>query len=267
MDNIIDRASYPLHEQEQEAQKKRRMGLGVTGLANTIEAIGAPYASTRFLDIMRSILAGLRDTCYLASAELAAEKGAFPLFDRDKYLAGEFVPTVSSEARDLIEAKGIRNSHLLSIAPTGTISFCADNVSSGIEPVFSEEQERTIMTFDGPRQLEVQDYGYKFLGTMAKTADRCTAGDHLSVLSIANYYMDSAVSKTCNIPEDFPWDSFKDFYTLAWRNGCKGCTTYRTGGLRGAILKVSDPELKENDKAEAEDSCTVNPITGRRSCE
>lgn len=264
MDNIIDRARYPMHEQEQESQRKRRMGLGVTGLANTIEAMGFPYATLRFIDVMRSILAGLRDTCYLASAELAAEKGPFPLFNKDRYLGGEFIATVGGEARELIEAKGIRNSHLLSIAPTGTISFCSDNVSSGIEPVFAHEQERTIMTFDGPKIVEVQDYGYQFLGTLAKTADLCAARDHLLVLSCASYYMDSAVSKTCNVPEDFSWDEFKDFYQMAWKNGCKGCTTHRTGNLKGAILKAKEPS---DVKAETTDTCAVDPITGRRSCE
>lgn len=265
MDKVVDVAIYPMHEQEQEAQRKRRMGLGVTGLANTIEALGAPYASPKFLDIMRSIFAGLRDTCYLASAELAAEKGPFPLFDRDKYLAGEFIPTVSSEAREAIKTHGIRNSHLLSIAPTGTISFCADNVSSGIEPVFAHEMDRTIMTFDGPRQVEVTDYGYKFLGVNAKTAEECTAHDHIAVLSVASYYMDSAVTKTCNVPEEFPWEDFKDFYHLAWKNGCKGCTTYRTGCLRGAILKAKEKESGESKDTES--SCSVDPVTGRKSCE
>ena len=151
MDNVIDRTIYPLKEQEDEARDKRRMGLGITGLANAGELLGLSYGSTEFLAWTEKVLACLRDNTYRASAELAEEKGPFPLF-REEYLKSNFVRTLPASVKKEIRKHGIRNSHLTSIAPTGTISLVADNVSSGIEPVFSHSYERTIQTFDGPRQ-------------------------------------------------------------------------------------------------------------------
>jgi len=263
MDNVIDRAKYPLSEQEDEAKSKRRMGLGVTGLANCIEAMGLLYGSNPFVSSTANIMSALKNATYRASAELAAEKGSFPLYDQERYLSGRFIESLSDETRDLIARHGIRNSHLLSIAPTGTISFAADNVSSGIEPVYAYEAERALREFNGVRKVEVQDYGVRFLDTKGKISSRCSVIDHLNVLKIVSYHVDSAVSKTCNVPNGVSWDDFQSVYFQAWEAGCKGCTTHRTGNLRGAILvskdngEVPDPAL----------SCEFDPITGVRSCE
>jgi ribonucleoside-diphosphate reductase alpha chain len=261
MDNVVDRARYPLHEQEREARAKRRMGLGVTGVANAIEAMGYPYASDGFLQALGLILANLRNEAYRTSAHLAKEKGPFPLFQRDKYLEGKFIQNLPEDIQDLIYENGIRNSHLLSIAPTGTISFCADNVSSGIEPVFATKVKRVVNTLGGTETMEIEDYGYRFLGVEPKTTADCSVDDHLKVLICASSFVDSAVSKTCNVPTNIEWEAFKDVYVRAWAGNCKGCTTYRVGGKREAILQSADvPE--EEDAA-----CTYDAETGTRSCD
>lgn len=264
MDNVVDRAKYPLYEQEQEAQRKRRMGLGVTGVANTIEALGHPYGTSGFNRYLRAILDRLANTAYSASAKLAKEKGPFPAFDRDSYLRSPFVSDLEDETIELIRSYGIRNSHLLSIAPTGTISLAADNVSSGIEPVFAYKTDRTIVEFSGPRTYSVEDYGYRFLGTKGKTTAECTVKDHLGVLITASAKVDSAVSKTCNVPADCDWNEFQDIYMQAWEGGCKGCTTYRIGGKRGAILEAASEETAVAAQLSA---CEVDPVSGRISCE
>lgn len=260
MDNVVDRARYPLHEQEREARAKRRMGLGVTGVANTIEAMGYPYASESFLQALSLILANLRNEAYRASALLAREKGAFPPFNRDAYLGGKFIQSLPDDVQDLIYENGIRNSHLLSIAPTGTISFCADNISSGIEPVFATKVKRMVNTLTGPEAMEVEDYGYHFLGVEPKTVADCSVDDHLKVLICASTYVDSAVSKTCNVPSNIDWEAFKDIYVRAWAGNCKGCTTYRMGGKREAILEAADSVLEDA-------ACTYDTETGVRTCD
>ena len=258
MDNVIDLASYPIWEQEQEAKNKRRMGLGVTGVANAIERLGFRYGSGEFCQMLARILVTIRDAAYQASADLAVEKGPFPMFDA-RYLAGEFIGTLPGDLRNQISKTGIRNSHLLSIAPTGTISLCADNVSSGIEPVFAYKVDREII---GPDQVartyEFEDYGAKFLGIAGKVAADVTSAEHLAVLSTAQMYVDSAVSKTCNVTGDMPWEDFKRIYFEAWMLGAKGCTTYNVDGKRGAVLKSAD---------EPEGSCRIDPVTGRGECD
>lgn len=260
MDNIVDRARYPLQEQRWEALNKRRMGLGITGLANAAEALGFPYGSPQFLLFEQKVLELLRDETYTASAWLAQEKGAFPLYDGQKYLAGKFMRTLPDVVRELIDRNGIRNSHLTSIAPCGTISMIADNVSSGIEPVFSYVQQRTIIEFEGPRQVEVEDYGYGQFGVKGKQCAEVTVDEHLAVLKTASKLVDSAVSKTCNVPADTPWEDFKRIYVEAWKGGCKGCTTYQVGGKRGAILVAK----KTDDQPS---TCTIDSTTGRKECE
>ena len=259
MDNVIDLATYPLWEQEQEAKNKRRMGLGVTGVANAIEALGYSYGDEGFLNRLGVILKTIRNAAYRASVELAKEKGAFPLFD-DRYMASEFVLTLPQDIQDDIQQYGIRNSHLLSIAPTGTISLCADNVSSGIEPVFAYEVDRAII---GPDQVErihrFEDYGKSFLGVEGKVSSEVTADEHLAVLSLAQSLVDSAVSKTCNVDGTMPWEEFKNIYFRAWEAGCKGCTTYNKDGKRGAVL-VETPD-------EPEGACRIDLETGRRECD
>lgn len=260
MDNVVDRATYPLYEQEKEAKSKRRMGLGVTGLANAVEAMGYPYGSEGFLEVEEQVLRLLRDCAYEASAELAGEKGPFPLYDEDLYLEGRFVQKLPPEVRDKIAEKGIRNSHLISIAPTGTISLCADNVSSGIECLVGHEVDRTIETFEGPKTFRgIKDYGVANLGVRGRTAKEVTADEHLAVLATAYEFVDSAVSKTCNVPSDMPWEDFKELYVRAWEKGCKGITTYQIGSKRGAVITEAE-EQEENV------GCTIEPVTGRKDC-
>lgn len=264
MDNVVDRARYPLPQQEHEAKSKRRMGLGVTGLANAGEALGLPYGSPDFLDFTRRVLTLIRDEAYISSALLAKEKGPFPLYD-PAYLESEFVRTLPAEVRDLVEAHGIRNSHLLSIAPTGTISLCADNVSSGLEPVFSYGMERTVIDEGGPRKELIEDYGVRVLGVRGKRSSEVTVAEHVAVLAVASSLVDSAVSKTCNVDSRVSWDEFKRVYDSAWELGCKGITTYRADGKRGGVIVAKDDDT---GKAQAEAaSCQVDPETGRRSCE
>lgn len=260
MDNVIDRAIYPLPEQEAEAKNKRRMGLGITGLANALEAMGMPYGSDGFLRAEAGILRVLRDGAYAASVALAKQKGPFPLFQPLHYPRGKFIQGLPRDLRDDIALHGIRNSHLLSIAPTGTISLCADNVSSGIEPVFAHSFDRVVQTFDGPRTERVEDYGLRVFGVRGRTANGVTVADHLNVLLTAQAYVDSSVSKTCNVPPDTPWEDFKQIYFTAWERGAKGCTTYNMGGKRGSILKATD-EVAEGS------ACYVDSKTGRRECE
>ncbi len=260
MDNVIDRTIYPLPEQEEEAHNKRRMGLGITGLANAGEMLGKPYALDDFMQFMEMVLRNLRDTSYDESCELAKEKGPFPLWSWEDYSQSKFIMQLPSEIQHKINTTGIRNSHLTSIAPTGTISLTADNVSSGIEPPFALYYDRTIEGFDGQSIERVEDYAYS-LGVKGRTANEISAEDHVKVLSLAAQYVDSAVSKTCNVGDDVSFDEFKDLYYNAWLNGCKGITTFRAAGSRMGILN----EANDNEpKAEA---CVIDPDTGQKTCD
>ena len=263
MDNVIDRTIYPLPEQEAEAKAKRRMGLGVTGLANAGEMLGYPYASERFMIWMEEVMEMFRDTCYYQSAMLAKEKGPFPLYDQEKYSQGNFIQTLSPEVQEAIHLHGIRNSHLTSIAPTGTISLTADNVSSGIEPPFSHYYDRTVQSFDGQNIERVEDYAYT-QGIAGRTANEISADEHLNVLILASKYVDSAVSKTCNVGDNVSYDDFKQLYYKAWKNGCSGITTFRAAGKRFGILNEVKPAANDNEpKAEA---CFIDPATGQKEC-
>lgn len=273
MDNVVDRATYPLPQQEKQAKDTRRMGLGVTGVANAIEALGFDYGSDEFIRVLEEIMGTIRDTCYETSVELAQEKGAFPLFKKD-YLTSEFAMTLPTKIRTKIAKHGIRNSHLLSVAPTGTISLSADNVSSGIEPVFSHSFDRTIQTFDGPKIERVDDYGYREFGVKGKTADELSVFDHVRVLNVASKYVDSACSKTCNVGDDVTWEQFKKVYMDAYEGGSSGCTTFRASGKRYGILNASTSEdIVEEKPAEKDNfieeggACYYDPATGLRKCE
>lgn len=258
MDNVVDRANYPLEAQQKEAESKRRMGLGVTGLANAIEALGFKYGSADFLRTQAKIQERITVGCYRASVELAKEKGAFPLFSKDCYPQGKFITRLPADLQEQIYKHGIRNSHLTSIAPTGTISLAADNVSSGVEPVFSYEYDRDIIDFDGPRTEKVVDYGLRVFGTKGKRTHECSIEDHLNVLLTAQRYVDSAVSKTCNVSPSMGWDDFKDVYMKAWEGGAKGCTTFNSGGMRTGVLNTSE---------DAQTVCYIDPETGKKECE
>lgn len=261
MDNVVDRARYPLREQELEAKNKRRMGLGVTGLANAIEACGHPYGSKGFVKLQREVLKTIASGSYRASALLADEKGSFSLYDKEQYGKQGFVSTLDSATLDMIKSMGIRNSHLTSIAPTGTISLAADNISSGIEPVFAYEFHRTVIEFDENRTEVISDYGVRELGVEGKKTSDVTVDEHLAVLIEAQKHVDSAVSKTLNIPGSVDWEEFKQVYVKAWEGGCKGCTTYRVDGKRGGIL------VEKKDDTVEDTSCQYDPETGQRSCE
>jgi ribonucleoside-diphosphate reductase alpha chain len=276
MDNTVDRTIYPLEEQKLEALSKRRMGLGVTGVANAIEACGFPYGTDSFIGVLENIMSLIRDEVYRASTNLAIEKGAFPLFKAEEFLESGFAKTLPEDIRRDIFNCGIRNSHLLSVAPTGTISLSADNVSSGIEPVFSLGYDRTILTFEGPIVERVNDYGYRVFGVKGRTADSLSVFDHVKVLNTASRYVDSACSKTCNVGDEVTWDQFKQVYMEAWLGGSSGCTTFRASGKRYGILNASAVEDIAEEPEKEEDTfinevegaaCYYDPLTGKKHCE
>ncbi len=264
MDNVIDRTIYPLKQQSDEAKDKRRMGLGVTGLANAGEIMGFPYASDEFMTWAEKVFACLRDTCYKASALLAKEKGTFPLY-REDYLKSNFVRGLPASVKKLIREHGIRNSHLTSIAPTGTISLVADNVSGGIEPVFNHYYDRTIQTFEGPKVERVKDYAYE-KGIEGRTANDINVKEHLAVLLLAQNYIDSACSKTCNVGDDITYDEFKQVYVDAWKGGAKGCTTFRLSGKRFGILQTVEEDKDDSDEEEKVEACFIDPQSGQKEC-
>lgn len=261
MDNVTDLASFPLYEQEKMAKATRRMGLGVTGLANALEALGYTYGDEGFVRATKTILNTLANEAYKASALLAAEKGVFPRYKPEEYMAAPFIQGLDDATRELIYMNGVRNSHLTSIAPTGTISLCADNVSSGIEPVFAYNQKRLVKMPEGDVEMTYEDYGKRVFGVRGKRAQDVTIGEHLAVLAAASECVDSAVSKTCNVPTGTPWADFKGLYMRAWELGCKGLATYQVGGKRAGIIKSTDDD--EDDIS----SCRIDLETGRRECD
>ena len=245
VDNVIDIATYPLPEQEDSAKATRRMGLGVMGMANAFEACGYPYGSDEFCKLEDEVLGALKNACYRASMELAREKGPFPLFKPD-YLNSPFIQGLEPSLQDQIAVCGIRNSHLTSIAPTGTTSFCADNVSSGIEPVFDIHVDRNVRGPDGIKQYRVTDYGYDTFGVRGRTAAEVTVEEHVRVLTTAQKHIDSAISKTVNVGAKCEFEDFKAVYFDCWKRGAKGCATYRIDGKRSGIM------AKAKDIAECE---------------
>jgi ribonucleoside-diphosphate reductase alpha chain len=249
LDNVIDVSNYPLEQHRREAYTKRRIGLGVTGLADALIQCGVRYGSQDAVKLTHRWLAALRRAAYLASAALAEEKGPFPLYDAEQYLAGETIRSLEPEVQDAIRKHGIRNALVTSIAPTGTISLFADNVSSGLEPVFSFAYSRNILMPDGTRkQEEVSDYALRLFrqvkGESAPLPDyfvdaqSLSPADHVVMQATVQTYIDSSISKTINVPEEIDFDAFKDVYLQAYEQGCKGCTTYRPNDVTGAVLEV-----------------------------
>jgi len=259
LDNTIDVSGFPLEEQRHEAYAKRRIGLGVTGLADALIMCRATYGSDAAVALADRWTARINRAAYLASAALAAEKGAFPLYDREAYLAGETVRGLDGDVREAIAAHGIRNALLTSIAPTGTISLWADNVSSGIEPIFALAYTRRVKNADGSlREEEVSDHAvrrYRALFGAAElpgyfvTAQTLTPGDHVRMQAAVQRNVDSAISKTVNCPEDISFEAFKHIYLDAYRSGCKGCTTYRPNAITGSVLEVTPPAPKAEPAA------------------
>jgi ribonucleoside-diphosphate reductase alpha chain len=250
LDNVIDISRFPLLEQRAEAEAKRRIGLGVTGLADALMFCRARYGAPESLALIDRWLSLLSHAAYEASAGIAKEKGAFPLFDRDAYLAGPHVAALPQAIRDAIAQNGIRNGLLTSVAPTGTISLFADNVSSGVEPVFSWSYTRKLLMPDGTQHEEtVADYAWrKFRALFGEdaalpgyfvNAQMLSPDDHLAVQATAQKHIDSSISKTINLPAEISFDDFRHVYIKAYESGCKGCTTYRPNSVRGAVLDVS----------------------------
>ena len=250
MDNVVDASKFPLPEQAAEAQAKRRIGLGVTGLADALLMLGLRYGSEEAAQQTEDWLHAIARASYLASVELAKEKGAFPLFDAEKYLASGALQHMDEDVRAAIAEHGIRNALLTSIAPTGTISLYAGNVSSGIEPVFAYAYTRKVLQKDGSRtEEEVVDYavqmwrdkfGDKELPDYFVNAQTLAPQDHVRMQAAAQKWIDSSISKTINCPEDISFDAFKDVYMQAYETGCKGCTTYRPNDVTGSVLSVSE---------------------------
>ena len=259
LDDAIDVSRFPLDAQRQETIAKRRLGLGVTGLADALIFCKARYGSQESIALIQSWLGALSQAAYRASAALAREKGAFALFDRDAYLARPHIAALPADIRDAIAQHGIRNALLTSIAPTGTISLFADNVSSGIEPVFALSYSRKVLQPDGSKTEEVvEDYALrKFkvrFGANAAlpdyfvTAQTLSPADHLAVQAAAQPFIDSAISKTINVPAAISFAEFEDIYRSAYEQGCKGCTTYRPNDVTGSVLSAS-PEFEEPQDA------------------
>ncbi len=253
MDNVIEVSGYPLEIQASEARTKRRIGLGITGLADALIQCGVRYDSQDAVRLTHEWLARLRDSAYRASVDLARERGAFALFDRDAYLAGETIRGLPEDIRAGIAEHGIRNALVTSIAPTGTISLFAENVSSGIEPVFSFTYQRSILNPDGSRTTaKVEDYAYRLfrerfgedaaLPDAFVSAQTIKPADHVAIQAAAQAYIDSAISKTINVPADINFEDFKSVYAQAYAMGCKGCTTYRPNEVTGSVLSVDTEE-------------------------
>jgi ribonucleoside-diphosphate reductase alpha chain len=249
LDNVIDVSRFPLPEQRAEALAKRRIGLGVTGLADALIFCRTRYGSRESIELIDSWLTAMSDAAYLASAELAAEKGSFPLFDAEEFLNRPFVLRLPQHVRAAIAKHGMRNGLVTSIAPTGTISLFAGNVSSGIEPVFAYSYQRAVLQPDGTRLSEtVEDYAVRAFHARfgAETelpdyfvnAQTLTPADHVAVQAAAQRHIDSSISKTINVPETISFEAFKDVYARAYELGCKGCTTYRPNDVTGSVLST-----------------------------
>ncbi len=252
MDNAIDVSRFPLEAQAQEAQAKRRIGLGVTGLADALIFCRVKYGSPRSLELISEWLKTLSQAAYRASIALAREKGAFPLYDADAYLARPHIQALPPDIFQALAAHGIRNSLLTSIAPTGTISLFADNVSSGIEPVFAFSYQRKVLQPNGGKREEtVSDYAVRVfqqkfgadaaLPDYFVNAQTLSPSDHLAVQAASQPFIDSAISKTINVPEAISFEDFSHVYLEAYEQGCKGCTTYRLNAVTGSVLSVEEP--------------------------
>ncbi len=263
MDNVVDASRFPLPQQATEAQAKRRIGLGVTGLADALLMLGLRYGADDAVAQTDAWMRAIARASYLASVDLAREKGAFPLFEAEPFLASGNMQRVDEDVRAAVRAHGIRNALLTSIAPTGTISLYAGNVSSGIEPVFAYAYTRKVLQKDGSRtEEEVVDaavrlwretHGDAPLPDHFVNAQTLSPADHVRMQAAAQRWVDSSISKTINCPEDISFEDFADVYLQAWEMGCKGCTTYRPNAVTGSVLTVSE----SSDKTPAEAPATT----------
>lgn len=271
MDNTIDVSGFSLKSQEVEAKAKRRIGLGITGLADALMMCGYRYGSEAAANIAEAWARVINQTAYLASSELAVEKGAFPLFDADKYLNTENMLAMDQGVRDVIAANGIRNALLTSIAPTGTISLVADNISSGVEPIFAYGYTRKVRGPDGStREEDVSDHAIRLYREMFGsgaafpehfvTAQDLTPAEHIRMQAAVQRHIDSAISKTVNVPEDISFADFQEVYLDAYRSGCKGCTTYRPNAITGSVLEVKPSEGSKPEKKTADAGSAINQL-------
>lgn len=256
-DNIFDAALYAIPEHEAEAIAKRRIGLGLTGIANAIELIvgEASYGDKSFCMILDNICRALVHTAYEASVELAKKRGPFPLFNPVDYPNSKFIQTLPGKLQDDIEKYGIRNSHLISYAPCGTISQIAGNISSGVEPVFYHEVSRNVILKEGKEKITLKDFAYREFGFKGRTLEECTVDQHLAVAEICQKHCDSAVSKTINTPADIAYEDYRSIYERAYDMGLKGITVYRPAPevieLRGAVITKAESR-NENEVAPEE---------------
>ena len=254
LDNVYDVTRFPLAQQRREGELKRRIGLGVTGLANALAMCGYRYGTQEAAEVAASWMQSIEQRAYFASAELAAEKGAFPLFDLDSYRKSATWKRLPTRIKGVIHDKGLRNSHLMSVAPTGTISLFAGNVSSGVEPPFAYRYTRKVLQPDGTKVEEaVEDYAYALFKRLTNvyagepklppcfvTAQDLSPGEHLLMLAAVQMHCDTSVSKTINLPRDISFEDFKDVYIHAHLLGCKSCTTYRPNDVTGSVLSVDE---------------------------
>lgn len=247
LDNVIEASQFPFPEQAEQAQSSRRLGLGITGLGDALVMLGLHYGEQDARDVATDIMQTICYTAYRTSVSLADKKGPFSWFDRDNYLKSEFVRTLPNDIRDGIAKHGIRNSHLTAIAPAGTISLLANNISSGVEPIYSLSHSRRILERDNThRTYDMRDYAYHLWqqkeGAQAKVprqfvdANRLSPIAHLDMQAVLQLYVDNAISKTINVPEDYAFEEFRDLYQLAYEKGLKGCTTFRPNPVTGAVL-------------------------------
>ncbi len=250
LDNVVDLSHLPLQKQREAVLKTRRIGLGITGLADALAMMNIRYGSQQALDLLADWMQLLRDYSYISSSQVALEKGPFPQFDKDKFLRGGFARTLPQYIQKLIRQHGIRNGVLNCIAPTGSISLFANNVSSGIEPIYSLKTERKILTKQGEEEnFILEDYAYKLFKQAPRatstfvTATELGVEEHLQTQAVAQQYIDGSISKTINCPENLSMNSLEDVYLQAYELGCKGCTTYRKSEVRGSIFQ----EIKEEE--------------------
>ena len=254
LDNVLDVTVWPLPQQQAEARAKRRVGLGFTGLGDALVMLGLRYDTAPARAMAARISAVLRDAAYGASADLAVERGAFPLFNADLYLSrGAFASRLPQPLKDKIRAQGLRNSHLLSIAPTGTISLAfADNASNGIEPAFSWSYTRKKREPDNSfKHYAVEDHAWRLyrhlkgpdapLTDAFVTALEMSAEAHAAMVAAVAPYIDTSISKTVNVPADYPYEDFQGLYLQAWQSGLKGLATYRPNSVLGSVLSVDTP--------------------------
>lgn len=249
LDNTLDVSRFPLEAQWLQAQSQRRIGVGVTGVADAIAMVGARYGSARAVFLLGSWMQTIQNAAYLASAELAQERGPFPSYDAKAHLKSPSVQSLDPDVRAMVKRHGLRNGTLTTIAPTGTVSMLAGNVSSGIEPIFSTSYSRKVISADGSTTTErVMDYAAfahaQLFGETAKlpecfkTCVDLTPADHVAMQAAAQKWVDSGISKTVNCPEDIAFEDFKSIYQSAYDAGCKGCTTYRPNAVTGSILSI-----------------------------